>query len=82
MQHSGSVRHYASRPILRWDMLDPGALDQAVEALRARGYTPVLVADDWEEVDFRKRFGERGQQAAGRLRRLESFGAARVFAFE
>ena len=27
MQHSGSVRHYSGRPTVRWDGLDPAALD-------------------------------------------------------
>ena len=37
MQHSGSLRYYTGRLILRWDALDPAWLDRAVAFLRDRG---------------------------------------------
>ncbi len=33
-QHSGSLRYYANRPTLRWDVLEPGHLDEAIAELR------------------------------------------------
>jgi hypothetical protein len=56
MQHSGSVHHYLARPILRWELLAPGALDGALAHLQQRGYTPYLLLDAWEEARFRERF--------------------------
>jgi hypothetical protein len=81
-QHSGSIRYYANRPTLRWDMLDPGRLDQVVGILRSSGYLPVLVVDAAEEVEFRERFTRGGQRAATRLAPLARFGAAGIFGFE
>jgi hypothetical protein len=56
MQHSGSVRYYAGRNTLRYDLLDPAWLDPAVEWLRAHGAHPYLLVDDWECQRFRDRF--------------------------
>src|SRR4029079_15216737 len=39
-QHSGSIRYYANRPTLRWDLLSPGRLDEVVATFRAQGYEP------------------------------------------
>lgn len=60
MQHSGSVRYYSGRVILRYDLLDPAWLDRALEALTARGYSTYALLESWEEVLFRERFA--GQQ--------------------
>lgn len=60
MQHSGSIRYYADRPIVRYDWLDGRNLDEAIKAMRAMNRHPVLVLDDWEEDKFRERF--RGQR--------------------
>jgi len=54
VQQSGSARYYTRRPILRWDWLDPD-LDTAVAALRARGWHPVFVVEDWERPDLIKK---------------------------
>jgi hypothetical protein len=56
MQESGSLRHYASRTILRWDFLDRDWLDRAIDTLRAKGRPAYLVLEDWEAGDFRARF--------------------------
>jgi hypothetical protein len=45
MQHSGSLRYYTARPILRWDLLPPHKLDRALRFLRERGYSPYIVLD-------------------------------------
>ena len=49
MQHSGSVRYYTGRMIVRWDALDPAWLDRAVEFLRERGIATYLLVEHWEE---------------------------------
>jgi len=53
---SGSVRFYAGRKTLVWDVLDPAWIDRAVEYVRARGYEPFLLFERWEEPLFRRRF--------------------------
>ena len=62
-QHSGSLRYYANRPTLRWDVLGPGHLDEALAELRADGYEPFAVLDADEDAEFRSRFGGAGQRA-------------------
>jgi hypothetical protein len=56
MIESGSVRFYGARATLRWDMLDPDRLDAAVETVRAAGYRPYLLLEDWELPLFRQLF--------------------------
>jgi hypothetical protein len=80
-QHSGSIRYYANRPTLRWDLLSPTRLDQALAAVRAQGYEPLLVVDAGEYESFRDRFAAGGQQAVHQLTPLAVLGDARVFAF-
>jgi len=67
MQHSGSVRYYTGRLILRWDALDPAWLDRAVAFLRGRGIATYLLVEDWEEERVRTRFS--GQATLGDLSR-------------
>jgi len=55
-QHSGSLRLYAGRLTLRFDILDPGWLDRAVALLQSAGRHPYLVLDDEERGTFRERF--------------------------
>ncbi len=62
---SGSVRYYAARPTLAWDLLDPRAMDGAIAFLRRAGYEPYFVLETWEEPRFRDRFA--GQNALGAL---------------
>ena len=80
-QHSGSIRYYANRPTLRWDLLSPTRLDQALATVRAQGYEPLLVIDSGEYDDFRDRFAATGQQAVQQLTPLAVLGDARVFGF-
>jgi hypothetical protein len=67
MQHSGSVRYYTGRLILRWDALDPAWLDRAVAFLRGRGIATYLLVEDWEEERVRTRFS--GQATLADLNR-------------
>ena len=38
MQHSGSVRYYSGRGIVRYDLIPKGRLDRVVARLRRLGY--------------------------------------------
>jgi len=53
---SGSVRMYGRRPTLRWDRMEPESLDSTLDGLRAAGYDPYLLLEDWEDSSFRARF--------------------------
>jgi 4-amino-4-deoxy-L-arabinose transferase-like glycosyltransferase len=55
-QHSGSLRYYADRMTLRYDLLQKDRLDSAVRELRAMGRPSFLVIDDWEREEFQNRF--------------------------
>lgn len=76
-QHSGSLRYYAHRPTLRWDVLGQGDLDDALAGLRAEGFEPFAVLDADEDAAFRVKFA--GQVA--KLVPLASLGATRIFGF-
>jgi hypothetical protein len=49
-QHSGTLRFYAGRTTLRWDVGDLGWLDRTVEWLIANGHHPYLVLEE-PEID-------------------------------
>jgi 4-amino-4-deoxy-L-arabinose transferase-like glycosyltransferase len=53
---SGSIRHYAGRPTLLWDTLDPGELDEALARLSDAGWQPFLLFEADEAQAFRRRF--------------------------
>jgi hypothetical protein len=82
LQHSGSIRYYAGRPTLRWDLLAADSLDETLGILRAQGMEPFLVVDAGEDDDFRRRFDRAGQHAARALVPLAVLGDARVYGFE
>ena len=81
-QHSGSIRYYANRPTLRWELLSPSQLDQVLAIFRAQGYEPFLVVDAAEYENFRERFLATNQRAVQHLKPLAVLGDTRVFAFE
>jgi hypothetical protein len=58
-QHSGSVRYYAGREIVRYDLVPPQRLDRLMKRLRRLGYHPYLLLDDWEVPEFKQRFESR-----------------------
>ena len=80
-QHSGSIRYYADRPTLRWDLIAAGRLDEILAILRAQGKEPYLVVDAGEDDEFRRKFDTAGQRAARALEPLAVLGDARVYAF-
>jgi hypothetical protein len=57
VQHSGSLRLYAGRMTLRFDVLDPVWLDRTVEYLQSIGRRPYFVLDGGEVDAFKARFG-------------------------
>ncbi|MGE5834925.1 MAG: ArnT family glycosyltransferase, partial [Acidobacteriota bacterium] len=64
-QHAGTIRYYAGRETLRFDVLDPAWLDRAVTWLASRGRPPYILIEDWELPSFSARFG--GSSALGDL---------------
>jgi hypothetical protein len=70
MQHSGSIRLYSGRPILRYDVLAPEWLDGALDHLRRAGYAPYLLMEDWEVEIFRERFASQKSVALVNARPL------------
>jgi hypothetical protein len=59
MQHSGSVRYYAGREIVRWDQIPEHRLDRLMKRLRRLGRPAYLLLDDWEVPEFKQRFENR-----------------------
>lgn len=56
-QQSGSLRYYADRMTLRFDLLQPQWFDTAITKMRARGYRPYFVVEEPELELFKTRFG-------------------------
>ncbi len=71
MQHSGTVRHYSDRLTVRYDYIEPEWLDRTIAHLLARGYEPVLMLEDWEVPEFRRRFAS--QAAVARVAREPAY---------
>ena len=65
MQHSGSARYYSGRLTLRYDLIEPAALDPTLTGLLAAGVHPYLLLESWEEDRFREQFA--GTSAWGAL---------------
>jgi len=55
-QHSGPIRYYAGRTIVRFDMLDAAWLDRAVQWLNSQGRRPYFLLEEWEVTAFQDRF--------------------------
>ena len=64
LQHGGSIRHYANRLTLRFDLVSVG-LDEALASLERGGWRPYILLEDWEETQFKAQFG--GASKAGQL---------------
>jgi hypothetical protein len=59
MQHSGSITHYAGRPILRYDALPSAEYEAALDDIIRAGYHPYVVIDEWEIAGVRQRHSPR-----------------------
>jgi hypothetical protein len=55
-QHSGPIRYYAGRTIIRFDLLDRAWLDRAVRWLNTQGRQPYFLLEEWEMTEFQERF--------------------------
>ena len=53
---SGSLRTYASRLTIRYDLIDPAQFPAVVDYLTRRGRTPFVALETTELEDFRQRF--------------------------
>jgi hypothetical protein len=56
MQHSGSVRYYAGREIVRYDLLASERLDRVIKRLRRLSRPAYILLDDWEVPEFKQRY--------------------------
>jgi hypothetical protein len=56
-QHSGSIRYYAGRLTLRWDVGDPAWFDRTIEWLAGHGHHPYFVLEPQEFNELRPRAG-------------------------
>lgn len=66
-QHSGSIRHYARRQTLRWDVLRVEDLEPALTALEARGLPTYVALEGTETTRFERQFAA---PLSERVRRL------------
>jgi hypothetical protein len=64
-QHSGPIRYYAGRTIIRFDLVDRAWLDRAVRWLDAQGRPPYFLLEEWEMTEFQERFSD--ASALGRV---------------
>jgi hypothetical protein len=62
-QHSGSIRYYAGRLTLRWDVGDPVWLDRTVDWLAAHGHHPYFVLEPQEVAELRAKYGATNMSA-------------------
>jgi hypothetical protein len=56
MLHSGSVRYYAGRATVRFDLIPPAKLDATLAILGSSGYRPFILLEPSEAPEFQKRF--------------------------
>lgn len=54
--HSGTLRFYTGRDVLRFEAVRPAEIDTAVGHLRRLGYSLFFVGDEFEMEQFRARF--------------------------
>ena len=57
-QHSGSIRYYADRLTLRWDVIRPEEMEAAIAALAERGHPAYVALEGTEQKRFRDLFAE------------------------
>lgn len=77
LQHSGSLRFYADRTTVRWDVMPPHGLDRAVAWLEASGRPVYFLLEDWEVDGIRERF-PRSLYAEQQGEPLGTWGGARL----
>jgi hypothetical protein len=57
MQHSGNIKLYSGREIVRYDLVAKGDFEAALDEIIAAGYRPYLVIDEWELPHVRQQHG-------------------------
>jgi hypothetical protein len=57
VQHSGSIRYYAGRLTIRWDLIERDWTTRAPGELERLGLHPYMVVEDWELPQMRDWFG-------------------------
>jgi hypothetical protein len=77
-QHTGPTRYYAGRATLRFDLLDEGWLDGAVQWLGEHDRHPYLLVEDWELAAFRQRFAAKNRLGALALAPILAYQATNV----
>lgn len=83
MSHSGSLRYYAGRMTLRYDLLDAAWLDRGIQWLVQQGVHPYLLVDDWELPRFTERFQKQQSAALANARPMFTYeGEGRTFLFD
>jgi hypothetical protein len=63
LQHGGSLRYYAGRLTLRWDVVDPEWLDRTIAWLDAHGHHPYFVLEEPEIATLRAKLGSTNTSA-------------------
>ena len=81
-QHSGSLRLYAGRLTLRWDVLDAPWLDGAVAHLQSMGRRPYFVLDGDEVEEFKARFAGSSTLGALAWRPMAQLSTPSVFVYD
>jgi hypothetical protein len=82
---SGSVRLYGDRPTLRWDEIEPANLSPVIALVRAHGYVPYVLLEQWEEPQFRERFeraSEFGRLDWPPILRYDGASTTRIYALD
>ncbi len=82
---SGSVRLYGDRPTLRWDLIEPPDLSSVIATIRAHGYVPYVLLEEWEEGQFRERFArtsEFGNLDWPPIMRYDGTSTTRIYALD
>jgi hypothetical protein len=84
--HAGSLRYYAGRATVRFDLLDANWLDRAAGWLNEHGRHPYVLIEDWEMPLFRERFGAANTLGGLRLAPVLTYKAyqitGRVYLFD
>lgn len=81
-QHSGSLRLYADRLTLRWDVLDAPWLEGAVAHLQSVGRRPYFVLEGDEVEEFKARFAGSSRLGTLAWRPLAQLSSPSVFVYD
>jgi hypothetical protein len=79
LAHSGPVRFYTGREVLRFDAIAPADIDRALAHAETRGYTVCVIGDRFEIDMFRARFA--GTHTASRLAQAPGIDLGDTLAF-